>query len=53
MTHYLPIGHTIQDHDHSCEYTIKGILGRGASTIAYLTIFSDGSGHSSERIIKE
>lgn len=53
MTHYLPIGHTIQDHDHSCEYTIKGVLGRGASTIAYLADYSDGSGCVSERIIKE
>ena len=53
MTHYLPIEHTIQDHDHSGEYTIKGVLGRGSSTIAYLADYSDGSGHTSERIVKE
>ena len=53
MTHYLPIGHTIQDHDHSCEYTIKSVLGRGASTITYLADYSDGTGYTSERILKE
>lgn len=53
MTRYLPIGHTIQDPDHSGAYTIKGILGHGASTITYLTDYSDGAGHASERIIKE
>ena len=53
MTHYLPIGHTIQDHDHSGEYTIKSVLGRGASTIAYLADYSDRSGYTSERILKE
>lgn len=53
MTHYLPIGHTIQDHDHSGEYTIKSVLGRGASTVVYLTDYSDRSGCVSERILKE
>lgn len=53
MTHYLPVGHKIKDRDRACEYTVKGILGRGASTIAYLTDFSDDSGFSSERILKE
>lgn len=53
MTHYLPNGHTIKDPKLSCEYTIKGVLGRGASTIAYLADYSDESGLVSERILKE
>ena len=53
MTHYLPNGHTIKDPKLSCEYTIKGVLGRGASTIAYLADYSDGAGYTSERILKE
>ena len=53
MTHYLPIGYTIQDPESLCEYTIKQVLGRGASTIAYLTTYSDGSGYFADRIVKE
>lgn len=53
MSHYLPIGYKIKDRNRMCEYTVKGILGRGASTIAYLTDFLDDSGCSSERILKE
>ena len=53
MTHYLPNGHTIKDPKLSCEYTIKSVIGRGASTIAYLADYSDGSGLVSERILKE
>ena len=53
MTHHLPIGHPIKDLEQTVEYTILEVLGRGASTIAYLTIYSDESGCSYKCILKE
>lgn len=53
MAYYLSTGYKLNNHDLSGEYIIKKVIGRGASTIAYLADFKDASGRVSERILKE
>ena len=53
MTQYLPVGYKLNNQDYSGEYTIKKILGRGGSTIAYLTDYKSQDGRKTERILKE
>ena len=53
MTNYLPKGYKLNNKNHSGEYIIKKVKGRGASTIAYLADFKNSSGRVSERILKE
>lgn len=53
MTDYLPVGHVLKFHKRSGEYVITKVLGRGASAIAYLVMYKDGSGRVYERVIKE
>lgn len=53
MAYYLSAGYKLNNHDLSGEYIIKKVIGRGASTIAYLADFKDVSGRVSERILKE
>lgn len=53
MTYCLSTGYKLNSHDLSGEYIIKKVIGRGASTIAYLADFKDATGRISERIIKE
>ena len=49
MTHSLPNGYNIKNNACSTEYTVQKVLGRGATSIAYLTTVEDGT----ERILKE
>ena len=49
----LPIGYKLQFNNRPGEYTVLKVIGRGASTIAYLTSYDNGTGKSSDRIIKE
>ena len=53
MSRYLPINYILKFHKRSGEYTITGVIGEGASTIAYLASYKDGSERVSKRIIKE
>lgn len=53
MAMHLPIGYPLKFNNRSGVYTVVKILGRGASTIAYLTSYDNGTGRSSDRIIKE
>ena len=53
MAYYLSTGYKFNNLDLSGEYIIKKVIGRGASTIAYLADFKDVSGRVSERILKE
>ena len=53
MTQYLPVGYKLNNQDCSGEYTVKKIVGRGASTIAYLTEYKSQDGRKTERILKE
>lgn len=52
MNRALSIGEQINNETNSEQYTITGVIGRGASTIAYTTMHTDGC-YSSTRILKE
>ena len=53
MARYLPIGYPLKFNNRPGVYTVVSVLGRGASTITYLTSYDNGAGRSSDRIIKE
>lgn len=53
MANCLPEKYKLKFENRSGMYTIISVLGRGASTIAYLTNYVDEAGQVSERIIKE
>ena len=53
MAMYLPIGYELKFNNRPGVYTVVKVLGRGASTIAYLTSYDNGVGRLSDRIIKE
>lgn len=53
MTKYLPKDYNLKFPKSSGEYTIIKAIGRGASTIAYLTTYTDETISHSERIVKE
>lgn len=53
MINCLPKDYPLKFENRSGEYTVLSVLGRGASTIAYLTNYVDEAGQVSERIIKE
>lgn len=53
MTEYLPIGYRLKLNSRPGEYIVTKVIGRGASTIAYLTDYVNQSGMHSERILKE
>ena len=51
MTNYLPQGYKL--NSPRGEYTIKSVLGRGATAIAYIASFDSGNGLISDRVLKE
>ena len=53
MTEYLPKEYSLRFGEQSGEYIIKQVIGRGGSTIVYLTDYISTAGLCSERIIKE
>lgn len=53
MAMHLPIGYELKFNNRPGVYTVVKVLGRGASTIAYLTSYDNGTGRLSDRIIKE
>ena len=53
MTEYLPKEYSLTFEKQPGEYIIKKVIGRGGSTIVYLTDYISTEGLCSERIIKE
>lgn len=53
MTEYLPKEYSLTFEKQPGEYIIKKVIGRGGSTIVYLTDYVSTEGLCSERIIKE
>lgn len=53
MTAFLPTGYRLTFQDHPGEYLISGVIGRGASTIAYAAEYYDGKNCPTNKIIKE
>lgn len=53
MAMHLPIGYKLKFNNRPGVYTVVKILGRGASTIAYLTSYENEAGRLSDRILKE
>lgn len=53
MTEYLPKEYSLTFEKQPGEYVIKKVIGRGGSTIVYLTDYISTEGLCSERIIKE
>ena len=53
MDRYLPIGYELHLKDRAGKYIITGIIGRGASTVAYSADYLCDEGNCSKHIIKE
>ena len=48
MAMHLPIGYELKFNNRPGVYTVVKVLGRGASTIAYLTSYDNGAGRLSD-----